>query len=696
METRYRACPLCEAICGLEFRYENDKLKAIFGDQYDTFSRGHICPKGNAILDLENDPDRLTQPQKRIGNDWISATWEEAFTEIGGRFAQIQKQHGAHALAMYFGNPNVHHFSLMAYIPLFVRAFGSRNLFSASSVDQWPHQLVNWQMYGHQWLLPIPDLDHLDTLLILGANPVASNSSLMTAPDVTNRLKEIAKRGSLIVLDPRCGETAKIATNYHPIKPDGDAVFLIALLQQLQKIGPAKLAAYAGKLNGFDDAVMQVNMCSLEHFFAHTGMQVELVQQIAQTIYPATNAAVYGRMGVSTQRHGTLTQYLIQLCNIYLGQLDRVGGCLPNEAIFPITGAGTSKGSRGRWHSRVRGLPEVSGELPVAVLREEIQTPGEGQIRALLTVAGNPVLSTPNGAALDQAIANLDFQVAIDLYVNETTHHADWILPPASFLTEDHYDIFFNAFAIRRVARLSTPIEKVPDGALEQWQILEGIARATREARNETHVSFPLPREILSGGLARGASGITIEDLLAAPHGLDLGPMQPSLLRRLETASGKIECTPVFLLELLNAGVAEFSTAPPLNDGSLQLIGRRHVRSNNSWMHNAQRLIKGKPRHQLLMNPIDMHARSISNGSRVRVRSRVGQIIVEVFASDDMMIGVVSLPHGFGHGLEGVKLTLASQLTGASINDVTDELRLDHGTGNAAFSGTRVMVERID
>jgi anaerobic selenocysteine-containing dehydrogenase len=282
------------------------------------------------------------------------------------------------------------------------------------------------------------------------------------------------------------------------------------------------------------------------------------------------------------------------------------------------------------------------------------------------------------------------------MYVNETTRHADWILPPASFLSEDHYDIFFNAFAIRRVARLSTPIEKVPNGALAQWQILEGIARAAREARNETLVAFPAPRDILSNGLARGGSGITIADLLDAKHGLNIGPLQPSLLRRLETASGKIECAPSFLLELLNTGVAEFSTAPPLNDGSLQLIGRRHVRSNNSWMHNAQRLIKGKPRHQLLMNPIDMRTRSISNGSRVRVRSRVGQIIVEVIASDDMMMGVVSLPHGFGHGLEGVKLKLASQLTGASINDVTDELRLDRGTGNAAFSGTRVMVENVN
>ena len=582
----------------------------------------------------------------------------------------------------------------MAYVPQLLRAIGSRNQFSASSVDQWPHQLVNWQMYGHQWLLPIPDLDRLDVLLMLGANPVASNGSLMTAPDVTARLKAIRDRGALIVVDPRRSETAEIATAHHPIRPGSDVWFLIALLQALMRLGAPRLEAYAGTLNGFNVAMARVQAVRIDDLPQRTGITMAQVEAVAAQLHGATNACVYGRMGVSTQRFGTVAQYLIQLMNIYLGQLDRAGGCLPNEAIVPVTGPGTSKGSRGRWSSRVRGLPEVCGELPVAVLREEIETPGAGQVRALLTVAGNPVASTPNGAALDRALGTLEFQVAIDPYLNETTRHADWILPPPSFLAEDHYDLYFNAFAIRRVARLSTPTQPLPEGALAQWQILDGVVRGLRDARGEPHTPFLPPREVLAMLLARGGSGLTIDDLLAAPHGLDLGPLEPSLLRRLETASGGIECAPPLLLDLFDAAVNEDAPADETFD--LSLIGRRHVRSNNSWMHNAHRLVKGKPRHQLLMHPDDLASRGIAGGARVRLRSRVGSVDVDVLASDAMMPGVVSLPHGFGHRRDGVQLGLAGVLEGVSANDLTDETWLDSATGNAALNGVPVRIDRID
>ena len=690
----HRACPLCEAICGLQLKYADGVLTSIRGDDADAFSRGHLCPKGVAILDLENDPDRVRGPMRQVEGEWRAATWDEAFAEIGQRLHAIQVAHGRDAVAVYLGNPNVHHFSLMAYVPQLLRAIGSRNQFSASSVDQWPHQLVNWQMYGHQWLLPIPDLDRLDVLLMLGANPVASNGSLMTAPDVTARLKAIRDRGALIVVDPRRSETAEIATAHHPIRPGSDVWFLIALLQALMRLGAPRLEAYAGTLNGFDVAMARLQAVRIDDLPQRTGITWAQVDAIAAQLHGATNACVYGRMGVSTQRFGTVAQYLIQLMNIYLGQLDRAGGCLPNEAIVPVTGPGTSKGSRGRWSSRVRGLPEVCGELPVAVLREEIETPGAGQVRALLTVAGNPVASTPNGAALDRALGTLEFQVAIDPYLNETTRHADWILPPPSFLAEDHYDLYFNAFAIRRVARLSTPTQPLPEGALAQWQILDGVVRGLRDARGEPHTPFLPPREVLAMLLARGGSGLTIDDLLAAPHGLDLGPLEPSLLRRLETASGGIECAPPLLLDLFDAAVNEDAPADETFD--LSLIGRRHVRSNNSWMHNAHRLVKGKPRHQLLMHPDDLASRGIAGGARVRLRSRVGSVDVDVLASDAMMPGVVSLPHGFGHRRDGVQLGLAGVLEGVSANDLTDETWLDSATGNAALNGVPVRIDRID
>jgi anaerobic selenocysteine-containing dehydrogenase len=712
MDARYRACPLCEAVCGLEFRYRDGELAAIHGDKADAFSRGHICPKGNAILDLEGDSDRLRRPVRRVGGAWVEVEWDEAFRAIARRFHELQSAHGKSTVAVYLGNPTAHHLSLAGYVGQLLRAIGSKNVFSASSVDQWPHQLVCWQMYGHQWLLPIPDLDRLDTLLVIGANPVASNGSLMTAPDVAKRLQAIRRRGALIVVDPRRTETAAAASEHHPIRPGSDVLFLRDLLLALRRLGPPRLEAYVGKLAGFDAAMARVAapLGADDSGAARTGISAAAVEAIAERLYAAENAAVYGRVGVSMQRHGTVAQYLIQLCNLYLGQLDRAGGCLPNEAAIPVTGPGTAPGSRGRWHSRVRGLPEVSGELPVAVLREEIETEGEGRVRALLTVAGNPVSSTPNGAALgralDKANGHLEFQVAIDPYVNETTRHADWILPPPSFLTEDHYDLYFNAFAIRRVARLNTPIAETPPGSLPQWRIVEGLVGALRAERGESHQTFLSPSELVAKGLARGPTDLTVEDLLAAPHGIDLGPLEPSLLRRLETASGAIECAPPLLVELLDDALAELAECAepepmaalpgsPTSLSPLSLIGRRHVANNNSWMHNAPRLVKGKPRHQLLMHPSDLAARGLADGSAVRVRSRTGEVLVEVQATTDMMPGVVSLPHGFGHRLPDVRLARATELEGVSINDLTDDLRIDPGTGNAAFSGTPVVVEAV-
>lgn len=690
---RFRACPLCEAICGLEFRFRGDTLRAIHGDPDDPFSRGHICPKGNAILDLEADPDRLQQPMLRVGSDWQPVTWEVAFTEIGRELHAIQSAFGPDAVGLYFGNPNVHHFGLGAYVPFLARAVGSRNLYSASSVDQWPHQLVCWQMYGHQWLLPIPDLDRVDTFLMLGANPLASNGSLMTAADVTERLKAITKRGQLIVVDPRRTETAAIANQHLPIRPATDFCWLLALLGELRRLGPPRLSAYGDKLRGFERVLALVDALDFDALLAPTGITPAQTRHVAAALYRATNAAVYGRMGVSTQRFGTVTQYLIQLINIYLGQLDREGGVLPNEPAFPITGPGTSRGSRGRWQSRVRGLPEVSGELPVSTLREEIETPGPGQIRALLTVAGNPVSSTPDGKRLSEAVRQLPLYVAIDPYINETTRHAHWILPPPSHLSEDHYDLFFNAFAIRQIARLSQPIMPLAANALPQWQILQGLTHGLQAARGEPVQPWPNPRSVLAQGLAKGPSGLTLEDLLAAEHGIDLGPLQPSLLRRLQTESGAIEAAPEFLWNLLQEALQQLHQGNLMSTpDALQLIGRRHVRSNNSWMHNAERLVKGKPRHQLLMHPDDAATRGIADGSRVQIESRVGAVVTDVALSTDVRPGVVSLPHGFGHQLEGVRLQRALQVNGVSCNELTDPEQLDGGTGNAALNGIAVQV----
>lgn len=695
-ESRFRACPLCEAICGLQFQFQAQQLVAIRGDDADPFSQGHICPKGNAILDLEADPDRLRQPLRRHGKDFEAIGWDTAIGLAGARLAEVQRQHGANAIGVYLGNPNVHHFGHVAYLPPLLRALKTQNVFSASSVDQWPHQLVCAQMYGHQFLLPIPDIDRTDYLLMLGANPIASMGSLMTAPGVGKRLKILMTRGQLVVIDPRRTETAEIASEHVFIRPGTDALFLIGILQRLAALRPPRIDHYAGKLRDFDVALAAISDFDMDVIVARTGIARATIERIARDLDRAPRAAVYGRMGVSTQEFGTLSQWLIQLLNIYTGNLDRDGGVLPNEPVIPLTGPGTAPGARGRWASRVRGLLEFAGELPVAAMVEEMQTPGDGQIRALVTSAGNPVLSTPNGQALDGALAELDFMVSVDIYINETTRHADLILPPASPFTQYHYDLIFNALAVRRVARVNGPLwSQAPDERAD-WQIFTALGQAYAQAAGKTFDALPEPAAVIAQGLQQGGSGLSFSELLAAPHGLDLGPLRPNLLKRLQTTSGAIECAPSLLLNEVARLAARLRASAAIDlatPAPLQLVGRRDIRSNNSWMHNAPRLVKGKTRHHLLMHPADLAARGIGDGAMVAMRSRAGRIEVEVRASDAMMPGVVSLPHGFGHQRDGMRLSRASAVVGASYNDLTDPVALDGASGNAALNGLPVWIE---
>jgi anaerobic selenocysteine-containing dehydrogenase len=688
---RFRSCPLCEAICGLELAYEDDRVVAIRGDAADPFSRGHVCPKGNAIIDLEHDPDRLRTPMRRVGDGWEPIGWDEALAWAGSRLAEIQKAHGAAAIAAYLGNPNVHHLGHFAYLPHLLRQLRTPNVFSASSVDQWPHQLVCAQMYGHQFLIPIPDVDRTDYFLMFGANPVESNGSLMTAPGIAKRLKALVARGRLVVVDPRRTETAAIASEHLFIRPGTDALFLVALLREVLALGPPRLERYGGRVAGLDAALAALAPFDLDAIAVRCGIDRATTARLARELHAAPTAVVYGRIGVSTQAFGSVAQWLIQLLNLVTGNLDREGGVLPNEPAIPITGPGTSPGKRDRWRSRVRGLPEFAGELPVAALAEEIATPGAGQVRALLTCAGNPVLSTPNGRALDAALAGLEFMVSIDVYINETTRHAHLVLPPASPLTQGHYDLVFNALAVRRVARWSAPVEPMRDGERADWQIVDGIGAAHAAAQGVAWTPLPPPEAIVADGLRRGGSGLDFATLAAAPHGIDLGPLRPSLMSRLQTPDGTIECAPPILLADLERLAA--SRREALGANTLQLIGRRELRSNNSWMHNAPRLVKGGARHQLWMHPRDLAARGIADGTRVRVRSAAGDIVVEAQANDDVMPGVACLPHGYGHDRAGVRLARAAGVPGASYNDVSDAALIDMPSGNAALSGIAVTVE---
>jgi len=694
MATHYRACNLCEAICGLAIEVEDGRITSIKGDAADPFSRGHICPKAVALQDIQSDPDRLRGPMRRQGTEWRAIGWDEAFAYAAERIAGVIQAHGGDAVATYQGNPNVHNWGMMTHAAAFLGLIRTKNRFSATSVDQLPFQLVGYWMYGHQLLLPIPDIDNTDYFLMLGANPLVSNGSLMTVPDVTKRLKAIqARGGKLVVIDPRRTETAAVASEHHFVRPGTDAAFLLGLLSTILGEGLAAPGALADHLDGFDEVAARIRPFTAERAAGVTGIPAGEIRRIAREFAAAPRAVCYGRMGVSTQTHGTLCQWLIQLINIATGNLDRVGGALVTKPAFDIVGApGSRPGSYGRWASRVGGRAEVLGELPVAALAEEMLTPGTGQIRALVTLAGNPVLSTPNGRQVEQGLAGLDFMISIDPYLNETTRHADLILPPTSALERDHYDMTFNLFAVRNVARWNPPILPKPEGALDDWQILEGLGAALALALGVEPKRLPKPARMLDAGLRAGPYDLSLEALQAAPHGLDLGPLGPSFPDRLATADKRIQCAPAPVMAAL--GELERTlfagTAP-----DLVLIGRRHIRSNNSWMHNFERLVKGKPRCQLLMHPLDLGRYGFAEGQRVRVTSRVGSLDVEVAGTDEVMPGVVSLPHGWGHGRAGTSLAVAQAHAGVSANDLTDDLFVDAVSGNAALNGMPVAVAAI-
>ncbi len=707
--TVFRACNLCEAICGLELVVEDGRVVSVRGDEQDPLSRGHICPKGAQIARVHEDPDRLRTPLIREENTWREVTWPEALSFAAGRLAEIHGQFGPDAIAVYAGNPNVHNYGSLLFGSRLYSKLRTKNAYSATSVDQLPHHLASYLMFGHSFLLPVPDIDRTHYFLILGANPIASNGSMMTVPDVRARLKAIRTRGGRVVtVDPRRTETAALAEEHVFIRPGADALFLLGLLNVLcSGEPPARADRLLSFATGWDELRALTRGFEPEIVSGHTGVPVENIRRIAREFSESESAVAYGRVGLSTQEFGGLCQWLIQCLNIVTGNLDRPGG-----AMFTLPAADTAGGAYGQnrgsfdaYRSRVRGLPEFSGELPVAGLADEILTPGPGQVRALFTSAGNPVLSTPNGGRLDSALATLDFMVSVDIYLNETTRHAHVILPPTSMLEHEHYDIVFHALAVRNTARLSPAVFEKPEGALHDYEIFSDLARRLELAKAGKTLPGTViptrsgPRDILAHMLKNGpygkTHGLSVEKLEESPHGVDLGPLQQVLPERLRTEDGRIQlCPPEFVRDLrrLQEKLQEGTTAHPEPNGKLLLIGRRELRSNNSWMHNIPKLMSGANRCTLQIHPDDARSRGIEQGGRVVVRSRTGEVILPAEVTSDVMAGVVSLPHGYGHHGRGTRLRVAEAHAGVSHNDLTDEQLIDGLTGNAAFSGLEVEV----
>jgi anaerobic selenocysteine-containing dehydrogenase len=680
----HRTCHLCEANCGLLMTVEGREVISVKGDPGNALSRGHICPKATAIADLQNDPDRLRKPLKRTGESWEKISWAQAFSEIAEKARAIIARDAASA-ALYVGNPNAHNYANILTSGELKKALKSKAMFSASTLDQMPHQVVNLWLYGHSGMWGVPDIDRTETMIILGGNPMASNGSTWTVPDFKNRAKALKKRGGqLIVIDPRRSETAKIADRHIFIKPVGDAWFLIALLLTLDAEEWVKPGRLGEMMTGWDTAWDALRQFDARECADRAGVEMSEIRVVAARMAQGP-AALYGRIGSATQSYGTLASWLIALANIATGQVDREGGILftlPAVDTVAVLGAG----AMGRFHSRVSGHPEVLGEFPAACMAEEMETSGEGQIKALFVLAGNPVLSSPNGRRLDAALAGLELMVSIDIYKNETARRAHYILPPAGPLEKDHYGMFLLPIAVRNFAKYSPAIFEKDSDTLADWEILRTLAAAI-EGREP---SGPTPPQMLDSMLQSGPYKTNLAALAESPSGIDFGALNAGMLPdRLRTKDKKMNCAPEAMIADLARLKAEPARAP---DSNLLLIGRRHVRSNNSWLHNVTRLVKGPDRCTMLINPVDARARNLGDGSLAEVSSRVGMIRVPVEVSDDMMPGTISIPHGWGHDLPGVQLSVAGAHAGVSINDLTDERSIDPISGNAALSGVPVAV----
>lgn len=718
-----------------------ERVKRIRGDRDDVFSGGFICPKGSTLGHLHDDPDRLRRPLVKRDGEFVEVDWDEAFATIEAGLLPILTEHGRDACAIYLGNPSAHHLGPMLYNRPLIKALGTRNRFSASTVDQRPKELSAGMMFGSV-AVPVPDLDRTDFLLMLGANPHASNGSLCTAPDFPGRLDRLQERGGrLVVVDPRHSETAARADQHLAIRPGTDAHLLAAIVHVLVAEGladPGRLARHCADLDDLYDAVTPYTPDAVA---PACGIGADEIRTLARDIAAAPTAAVYGRIGTCTQEFGTLASWLVDVVNLLSGNLDRVGGAMFAKGAtgHPSTkGApGSGRGLRtGRVTSRVAGRPESLGEFPVTALPEEIETPGPGQVYALVTVGGNPVSSNPNSTRLDAALSSLEFMIAVDPYVNETTRHADVILPPPSALEKSHYDLALLDFAVHNVANYSPAVMSLPPGQPEEWELLLRLAAIVSGAGSDADITAlddfvadtllqsavrdehgavferdvdelrPMlgdrvgPERLLDillrtgpygDGFGSDPDGLTLAQLEAHPHGVDLGALEPDRIPDLlRTPSGKIEAFP----EALRADLDRLGDSLDREwDDTMVLVGRRHVRSNNSWMHNVRVLTKGRNRCTMQIHPDDAERLGLADGAPARVRSRVGEIAIDVELTDGIRPGVVSIPHGFGQNLPGVRLRVAQEYRGVNTNVLTDENFVDAVSGNIALNGVPVTIE---
>ncbi|MFE2158278.1 molybdopterin oxidoreductase family protein [Streptomyces lydicus] len=737
--TALRICPLCEATCGLTVTLDGDRITAARGDRDDVFSKGFVCPKGASFGELDADPDRLTRPLVRRDGVLTEATWDEAFAAVQAGLRPVVEAHDPDAVAVVLGNPNVHTVAGALYPPVLLAGLRSRSVFTASTVDQMPKHVSSGLLYGDPLAIPVPDLDRTDHLLIIGANPMDSNGSLCTAPDFPGRIRALRRRGGrLTVIDPRRTRTAKLADEHLAIRPGTDALLLFAMVHVLFEEGLVDLGERAAHVVQADEVERLAAGFTPEAVAGPCDLPAASVRRLARELAAADSAAVYGRIGASTVEFGTLTSWLVDVLAVLTGNLDRPGGLM-----FPLSAtgaaprpAGPGRGfALGRWRSRVSGHPEAKSELPIAALAEEIDTPGEGRVRAAVAIAANPVLSVPDGDRLDAALASLDFMVSVDPYLNETSRHADVVLPPPPPSRGAHFDYAFNALAVRNQVRYTRPVLPLADGqpdecaiqarlilclggqdgadpALVDAMVIDTVlGKAVADPHSPVHGRQPdelaaqltgrdgaerrLDMMLRLGpygeGFGADPEGLSLARLLDHPHGIDLGPLTPRIPALLRTPSGAVELCPAPIAAEAERLRGRLGAVP---DGLL-LVGRRHLRSNNSWLHNVPALMGGSNRCTLHVHPEDAARLGLTDGEPARLKGDGGEVEVPVEITDTVRPGVVSLPHGWGHDRPGTRLGVAAADPGVNVNQLNAGRLLDPLSGTAVLNGLPILLTPV-
>lgn len=720
-----RTCPLCEGMCGITVTREGNRVTAIRPDKDNVWSRGHMCPKGTTLGELHDDPDRIRVPMIREGERWREASWDEAFAQIETLVAETRARRGEARIASYTGNMSGKGYDAGRYMMLLHGLARFAQSYSSSTVDQQPKNVSAFLMYGNMWKIPIPDVDQTDLLVVIGGNPAESKGSLFSHRDVMGAIRSLrARGGKVIVIDPVQTRTAEAADAWIPIRPGADAALLLGVLHVLFAEDRVTLGALDGLVEGMDVLRDVASRFAPERVAAFCGIEASAIRELAHAISDAPRAAIYGRIGTCTQSFGTLASWLVDALAIATGNMDRVGGLMWSTQVAPhldLMPPYPATGSVMGPASRVRGVASVLGQYPSSCLAEEIDTEGPGQIHGLVSLGANPVLSAPGSERLDAALAGLDVMVSLDIYVNETTRHAHVILPSPSLLSQAHWDMWAWPWALTSGGHYSPPLFEDTDRP-QEWEVMirlgailgghrdpdlaalddnyfggmcdaVGIDRAVAFEALPDHGSERILDLCIRTGpfgdrFGANPDGLTLAHFKAEPGGMLFGPARPQGRAAISTPSGKIEIAHThFLQDLVRLEDALTHAVP-----ELVLVSRRQLRSLNSWMHNIGSLVSGKPRCTLQIHENDAARLGIRPGQDVRITSQAGSIVAPAEITRKIRPGVVSLPHGWGHEPQDIRLDVAKRHQGSNFNALAPANMIDPASGNAVVNGIPVDV----